>query len=65
VHALPLQLMLYYGVQVLAGERDRGIAMIVVGALSFIPGSYAVWNLYGAWRGWSGYSYDHLPSYDD
>jgi hypothetical protein len=51
--------------QVLWTEFDRAVAMIVVGALAFVPGSYAVWNLVGAARGWRGYSYDHLPSYDD
>lgn len=31
----------------------------------FIPGSYASFQLYGAWAGWPGYSYAYIPSYDD
>lgn len=57
--------MLYFGVQVLPKERDRGIAMLVVGSIAFLPGSYATFQLFGAWRRWPGYSYDAVPSYDD
>lgn len=32
---------------------------------AFLPGSYASWNLYGAYKGWVGYDYSHIPSYDD
>jgi len=31
----------------------------------FIPGSYATVVIFGAWRGWQGYEYNMLPSYDD
>ena len=58
-------LMLYFGVQILSTERDRALGMIVVGSLAFLPGSYATWNLYGAFREWPGYSFDAVPSYDD
>ena len=57
--------MLFFGVQALRTERDRGIAMCTVGALAFLPGSYATYTIYGAWRGWPEFSYDSLPSYDD
>ena len=46
-------------------ERDRGIAMLVIGFMTFLPGSYASFNLYGAYYGWPGYSYTSIPSYDD
>ena len=46
-------------------DRDRGLAMIVLGSLMFIPGSYASCVLYGAYRGWPGYEYSQVPSYDD
>lgn len=46
-------------------DRDRGLAMIVLGSLMFIPGSYASCILYGAYRGWPGYEYSQVPSYDD
>lgn len=32
---------------------------------AFIPGSYAVWTLYGAWRRWPGYRYSQVPAFDD
>jgi len=48
-----------------ADDRDRGTAMIVLGSLMFIPGSYASCILYGAYRGWPGYEYSQVPSYDD
>ena len=66
--------MLYYGLLDLnasrfAGSdpqaRERGLAMIVVGVLTFLPGSYAVTVLLGSWLGWPGYSYESLPSYDE
>lgn len=31
----------------------------------FIPGSYASYILYGAFREWHGFAYDQVPSYDD
>lgn len=58
-------LMLYYGVQELGVDRDRAIAMLVVGSIAFLPGSYATAQLYGAWRRWPGYSYDSIPNYDE
>jgi hypothetical protein len=59
--------MLFYGVQSLGqtGGYDRGVAMCSVGSIAFLPGSYATWHLYGAWRRWPGYTYDLVPSYDE
>ena len=48
-----------------AQAGDRGLSMIVLGSLMFIPGSYASLVLYGSWRGWHGYEYSMIPSYDD
>lgn len=48
-----------------AEDRDRGLAMVVLGSLMFIPGSYASCVLYGAYRGWPGYEYNQIPSYDE
>eukprot|EP01031_Cornospumella_fuschlensis_P024428 gene24428-29527_t len=31
----------------------------------FLPGSYASIVLYGSYRGWTGYDYSLIPSYDD
>ena len=44
---------------------DRGLAMVLLGFLMFTPGSYASFVLYGAYRGWTGYDYSQIPSYDD
>lgn len=56
--------MIYFGVQALETEFDRGVSMCTVGSIAFLPGSYACWHLYGAWKKWPGYSYDLIPSYD-
>ncbi|OQR88226.1 hypothetical protein ACHHYP_07051 [Achlya hypogyna] len=48
----------------LDGER-RGLSFFVLGLITFIPGSYATTQLYGAYKGWPGYDYSQLPSYDD
>ena len=48
-----------------SNSRDRGLSMIIVGSLAFLPGSYAVIALFGAWRRWPGYSFETIPSYDD
>ena len=39
--------------------------LLILGGITFLPGSYASWNLYGAYKGWVGYDYSHIPSYDD
>ena len=46
------------------GEHSRGVQIIVIGSLMFIPGSYASWILYGAWHRWHGYEFHQVPSYD-
>eukprot|EP00428_Durinskia_dybowskii_P080490 CAMPEP_0170428792 /NCGR_PEP_ID=MMETSP0117_2-20130122/39960_1 /TAXON_ID=400756 /ORGANISM="Durinskia baltica, Strain CSIRO CS-38" /LENGTH=74 /DNA_ID=CAMNT_0010688111 /DNA_START=156 /DNA_END=380 /DNA_ORIENTATION=+ len=50
---------------IMSHGQDRGIAMIVLGGLMFIPGSYAMTIIIGTWYGWRGYDYSQLPSYDD
>jgi hypothetical protein len=57
--------MLAYGVPELNRDKDRGIAMVVLGSIAFLPGVYACWVLLGAYLRWPGYSYDQLPSYDE
>eukprot|EP01041_Mallomonas_annulata_P012285 gene12285-25838_t len=52
-------------VQTSGTDQDRGIAVIVLGCLMFIPGSYASTVLYGSWAGWEGYEYNMVPSYDE
>ena len=60
--------MLYFGIPEWwkgGAARERGTAMIVLGSLTFIPGSYATVQLYGAYRQWPGYRFDAIPSYDE
>jgi len=45
--------------------NDRGLPIFILGGIMFIPGSYASYIIYGAWRGWSGFNYNMIPSYDD
>ncbi|CAM9329895.1 unnamed protein product, partial [Choristocarpus tenellus] len=47
------------------GDRERGHALLVIGAILLLPGTYASLNLLGAYLGWPGYSYNSIPSYDD
>lgn len=58
-------IMIWLGTKNLYVDRERAIAMLVLGSLMFIPGSYASFILFGAWRRWAGYRYEDLPSYDD
>ncbi|KAF0701327.1 Aste57867_8178 [Aphanomyces stellatus] len=48
----------------LDGEH-KGLSFFVLGLITFIPGSYATTQLYGAYKGWHGYDYSQVPSYDD
>jgi Transmembrane proteins 230/134 len=57
--------MLWLGVKNLYVDKDRAIAMLVLGGLMFIPGSYASFILLGSWLQWAGYRAEDLPSYDD
>lgn len=49
---LPAPLLLYR-------ERDRetGVVFLVIGSLCFLPGSYASYNLWHAWRGTPGFHF--------
>ena len=46
-------------------DLGRNISVLILGSILFIPGSYSSFILYGSWVGWSGFSYDQVPSYDD
>ncbi|TYZ52040.1 hypothetical protein PybrP1_004834 [[Pythium] brassicae (nom. inval.)] len=48
----------------LDGEH-RGLSFLILGLIAFIPGSYASYQLYGSYKGWKGYDYSQIPSYDD
>ena len=46
-------------------DGERGRSMIILGSICFMPGSYASYLLWGAYRRWPGYKWNHVPSYDD
>lgn len=41
------------------------VALLCAPHTAFIPGSYASVQLYGSYKGWKGYDYSQIPSYDD
>ncbi|KAF0701326.1 Aste57867_8177 [Aphanomyces stellatus] len=44
--------------------EGHGWSHVFLGMIAFIPGSYATVQLYGAYRGWRGYAFHNLPSYE-
>eukprot|EP01035_Chromulina_nebulosa_P020703 gene20703-26840_t len=46
-------------------QRSKSFAFIILGGLMFTPGSYACFIIYGSWKGWPGFDYSLIPSYDD
>ena len=44
-------------------QFSAGVALIVIGCLCFIPGSYVSFILYKAFRGTPGYSVDGIPEF--
>jgi hypothetical protein len=45
--------------------HDRGVPMLVIGSLMFVPGVYHVRIAYYASRGVKGYRYEDIPRFDD
>ena len=39
--------------------------LFLLGFITFVPGSYATFNLWGAFRRYPGFEYDQVPSWDD
>ncbi|KAL4111523.1 hypothetical protein PRIC1_003201 [Phytophthora ramorum] len=58
-------ILIYVSTLIGLDEEKRGLSFLILGLIAFIPGSYATYQLYGAWQGWKGYNYDQIPSYDD
>ncbi|OQR88219.1 hypothetical protein ACHHYP_07052 [Achlya hypogyna] len=54
--------LLIWGI-VFAAE-GRGLGHLLLGCLTVIPGAYGTVQLYGAYKGWRGYAFTNLPSYD-
>ena len=61
---LMLAILMFVGV---FGDNPDASAtpLIIIGAITFIPGFYHVRLAYYAWKGYHGYSFDDIPSYDD
>ena len=57
--------MLWLGTRALGVDSERATALLVLGGLTFLPGSYASWVLLGSWLRWRGYRAEDLPSYDE
>ncbi|ETV79757.1 hypothetical protein H257_06987 [Aphanomyces astaci] len=45
--------------------EGNGVSHLFLGVIAFIPGSYATFQLYGAYQGWRGYAFHNLPSYEN
>ena len=54
--------MLWLGVTNLYKDYDRAVAMISLGTIAFLPGSYACVVFFGAWQGWYNYRYGARPA---
>lgn len=44
---------------------DRAVPLLVIGTVCFLPGFYNLGIVYLAWRGYHGYSYADIPTYND
>lgn len=48
---------------IVGNSKDgQGFVLIVIGSLTFIPGSYHTWLAYNAHKGRRGFSYTDIPS---
>lgn len=45
-------------------SSDRGIPLIVLGSITFIPGAFYTRLAYYAWKGYRGYDYSLIPQYE-
>ncbi|CAK4086052.1 unnamed protein product [Aphanomyces euteiches] len=48
----------------ISSVEGHGLSHVFLGVIAFIPGSYATFQLYGAYQGWRGYEFHNLPSYE-
>ncbi|KAH7820904.1 putative Eukaryotic protein of unknown function (DUF872) [Monocercomonoides exilis] len=59
-------IMLTFGILIVTNvlkidESDRGLPLVILGSICFIPGSYYVWITYQIWRGNPEYSFQEFP----
>nr|CAB3267076.1 transmembrane protein 230-like [Phallusia mammillata] len=48
-----------------AEYSDRTWPVLILGIITFLPGFYQLRIAYLAWMGYSGYSFDDIPDYND
>uniref|UniRef100_A0A1A8N801 Transmembrane protein 230 n=2 Tax=Nothobranchius TaxID=28779 RepID=A0A1A8N801_9TELE len=63
-------LLIIIGSLLLAGyfgdtDSERTLPILIIGILVFLPGFYHLRIAYYASKGYSGYSYDDIPDFDD
>uniref|UniRef100_K3X3J5 Transmembrane protein 230 n=1 Tax=Globisporangium ultimum (strain ATCC 200006 / CBS 805.95 / DAOM BR144) TaxID=431595 RepID=K3X3J5_GLOUD len=58
-------IMIFASTRIGLDGEHRGLSFLILGLIAFIPGSYASYQLYGSYKGWKGYDYSQIPSYDD
>ena len=46
-------------------SSDRTWPVLTLGIITFLPGFYHLRIAYYAWRGYTGYSFDDIPDYND
>jgi hypothetical protein len=47
------------------GWKQQATCFIVLGTVTFLPGSYVTYVAYAAWRGRLGYSFSQIPVHED
>jgi len=49
------------GIYTIFSDYDKGVALISIGVITFIPGSFATFYFVQAFRGAPGWKYKHMP----
>eukprot|EP00053_Salpingoeca_punica_P015986 m.149098 g.149098 ORF g.149098 m.149098 type:complete len:112 (-) comp16848_c1_seq5:776-1111(-) len=57
--------LLTYLEKIDSNDPDKWLAMIIIGSLMFIPGSYHTYLAYYAWQQYPGFSYADIPDIDN
>ena len=57
--------LLVTGVVIPHKYSDRTIPVVILGAITFLPGAYHTYLAWGAYKKYKGFSYDAIPSFDD
>lgn len=45
-------------------HHEGTIPILILSIIALCPGAYSTVNLFGAYRGWHGFSVDDIPSYE-